>query len=66
MFAEMNTIEVELKDWSLVKQEPWIMVLPFTRAFCIEQFPNGLVKKFKTHICVHGGCQIEEFKFFET
>jgi hypothetical protein len=50
MSAEMETLEVDLKAWRLVKHEPWMKVLPCTCAFCIKCFPDGLVKKFKVQL----------------
>lgn len=47
MLADIETIEVDLKAWKLIKHEPWIKVLPCTWAFCIMHFLDGLIKKFK-------------------
>ena len=66
MSVEMETLEVDLKAWKLVKREPWMKVLPCTWAFRIKRFPNGLVKKFKARFCVRGDCQKEGIDFWET
>ena len=52
MSTEIETLEVDLKVWKLVKREPWMKVLPFTWAFCIKHFPDGLIKKFKACFCI--------------
>jgi len=66
MSAEMETLEVDLNAWKLVKREPWMKVLPCTWEFHIKRFPDGLVKKFKAHFCIRGDCQTEGVDFFET
>ena len=66
MSTEMETLEVDLKAWKLVKREPWMKVRPCIWAFRIERFPDGLVKKFKARFCVRGDCQTEGVDFFET
>jgi histone deacetylase 1/2 len=66
MEAEMNTLEVDLSAWQLVRREPWMHVLCSKWAFRIKRFPNGLVKKFKARFCVRGDMQIEGIDFFET
>ncbi|KAL7479627.1 hypothetical protein ACHAW6_005351 [Cyclotella cf. meneghiniana] len=66
MSVEMETLEVDLKAWKLVKHEPWMKVLPCTWAFCMKCFPDGLIKKFKARLCIHDDCQTEGVDFFET
>ncbi|KAL7480100.1 hypothetical protein ACHAW6_005809 [Cyclotella cf. meneghiniana] len=66
MSAEMETLEVDLKAWKLVKPESWMKILPCTCAIHIKRFPDGLVKKFKACFCICGGCQTEGIDFFET
>jgi hypothetical protein len=66
MSAEMETLEVDLKAWWLVKHEPWMEVLPNAWAFHIKRFPDSLIKKFKAHFCVRGYCKTEGVDFFET
>jgi hypothetical protein len=66
MEVELNTLEGDLKAWSLVPRAPWMNVLPSTWAFKLKRFPNGLAKKFKARFCVRGDMQIEGVDFFET
>ena len=66
MSTEMETLEMELRAWKLVRREPWMKVLPCTWAFRIKRFPDGLVKKFKARFCVRGDMQTEGVDFFET
>ncbi|KAL7477826.1 LOW QUALITY PROTEIN: hypothetical protein ACHAW6_003617, partial [Cyclotella cf. meneghiniana] len=66
MSAAMETLEVELQSWKLIKRESLMKVLPCTWAFWITCFPNCLVMKFQACICVHGDCQTEGVGFFET
>lgn len=66
MSIEMETLEIDLKAWKLVKREPWMKVFPCTWAFCIKRFPDGLIKKFKARFCIRGDCQTEDVDFFET
>ena len=66
MEVEMNTLEVDLAAWQLVRREPWMNVLCSKWAFRVKRFPNGLVKKFKARFCVRGDMQIEGVDFFET
>jgi hypothetical protein len=66
MEVEMNTLEVDLEAWHLVRREPWMNVLCSKWAFRVKRFPNGLVKKFKARFCVRGDMQIEGVDFFET
>jgi hypothetical protein len=47
METELNTLENDLRAWTLVKHEPWMNVLPMTWAFHLKHFPSCLVKKFK-------------------
>jgi hypothetical protein len=66
MQLEMDTLEKDLKAWSLVQREPWMHVLPSTWAFRLKRYPSGLAKKFKARFCVRGDRQIEGIDFFET
>jgi hypothetical protein len=66
MPTEIETLEVDLKAWKLVKRKPWMKVLPCTWAFRIKRFPDGLIKKFKARFCVRGDCQTEGVDFFDT
>ena len=65
MSIEMETLEIDLKAWKLVKREPWMKVFPCTWAFCIKRFPDGLIKKFKARFCVRGDCQTEGVDFLK-
>ena len=66
MNIEMNTLEVDIDAWELVRRESWMNVLPSTWAFKIKRFPDGLVKKFKARFCVRGDKQLEGVDYFET
>jgi hypothetical protein len=66
METELNTLENDLRAWTLVKNEPWMNVLPMTWAFHLKHFSGGLIKKFKARFCVCGGMQVEGVDVFET
>ena len=66
MNTELETLEVDLQAWELVKRESWMNVLPSTWAFKLKRFPDGLVKKFKARFCVRGDLQKEGVDYFAT
>ena len=66
METELNTLENDLRAWTLVEHEPWMNVLPMTCAFCLKCFPSGLVKKFKARFFVCSDMQVKRIDFFET
>jgi hypothetical protein len=66
METEMETLEVEMQSWELVRRTSEMNVLPSTWAFKCKRRPDGLVKKFKARFCVRGDRQKEGVDFFET
>eukprot|EP00804_Cyclotella_cryptica_P016960 CCRYP_001892-RA/>CCRYP_001892-RA protein AED:0.32 eAED:0.41 QI:0/0/0/1/1/1/2/0/530 len=66
MKTEIQTLDVDLKSWTLVEHQLWMKVLPVTWAFRLKRFPNGLAKKFKAHFCVCDDMRIQDVDFFDT
>ena len=52
--------------WEQVERTPDMNVIQSTWAFKIKRFPDGLVRKLKSRLCVRGDQQIEGVDFFDT
>ena len=69
-FWEASLREVEtlagIGTWTQVKRESWMNVIQSTWALRIKRFPDGLVRKLKSRLCVRGDQQVEGVDFFET
>ena len=52
--------------WEQVERKPDMNVIQSTWAFKIKRFPDGLVRKLKSRLCVRGDQQIEGVDFFDT
>jgi hypothetical protein len=49
MDKEIKTLKQDKDTWDVVKQEPWMNVLPSTWAFTVKQLPDRTVQRLKAH-----------------
>ena len=56
--TENETLE-GMEDWYVVYREDDMNVIIFTWAFKLNQYPDGLIKKFKARFCARGYMQLE-------
>jgi hypothetical protein len=63
---ELDTLTDDKDAWDVVLREPWMNVLPSTRAFKCKRYPDGTIRKLKSRFCVRGDKQIEGVDFFDT
>ena len=66
MNLEVQTLENDLKAWTVVDRQPWMRVLPSKWVFKIKRLPSGIAQKFKARFVVRGDRQREGIDFFET
>ena len=66
MNLEVQTLENDLKAWTVVDRQPWMRVLPSKWVFKIKRLPSGIAQKFKARFVVRGDRQREGINFFET
>ena len=62
---EVATLQ-NIGTWEQVKRKPEMNVIQSTWAFRIKRFPDGLIRKLKSRLCVQGDQQIEGVNFFDT
>ena len=65
MQVEIANLE-SMDAWEVVEQDDSIKVIDSTWAFKCKQYPDGLIKKFKTRFCARGDQQLNDIDFFET
>jgi len=63
---EISTLQDDKDAWDVVKQEPWMNVLPSTWVFKCKRYPDGTICKLKARSCCRGDRQIEGIEYFET
>ena len=64
--AKEAAILQNIGTWEQVERKPEMNVIQSTWAFKIKRFPDGLVRKLKSRLCVRGDQQIEGVDFFDT
>ena len=55
--VEVETLE-GMDSWEVVDRTEDMNVVQSIRAFKIKRFPDGLIKKFKSHFCARGDQQL--------
>ena len=62
---KFETLE-PMEAWGVVERQNDINVIRSTWAIKLKRYPDGLIKKFRAHLCAQGDMQLKGINFFET